>query len=129
MVGSGDEGGRLSEAQGPLWLAAGRRIRWAGVSFMRLAVLASIVFALACDSNTTVDARFQMWRHVELGEDSTWTYEARRLECSTGRHEFTSLSDFCAALRNDDLNANCAPNFRAETFLEACADDPNAIGS
>lgn len=45
-----------------------------------------------------------------------FSYQFEMGNCSTGRHTFTKHADFCAALRDDSLNFNCAGELRENDF-------------
>lgn len=40
--------------------------------------------------------------------------------CQTGEHHFKNLSEYCEALKDDELNKGCARSDRREQFLASC---------
>lgn len=51
-----------------------------------------------------------------------YTYEYSVNNCLTGRHEFSTIKDYCEGLHNEVLNNNCAENLRIADFNRLCAD-------
>jgi hypothetical protein len=47
-------------------------------------------------------------------------YDYRVNDCDTGKQEFQSIHDYCAGLKDDVLNKNCAHEQRMEDYNEAC---------
>jgi hypothetical protein len=41
----------------------------------------------------------------------------------TGQHKFSTLIDYCAGLKNDELNNNCAWSLRKGTYERDCGTD------
>lgn len=59
---------------------------------------------------------------VNPAESENYTYEIRGNSCTTGYHEFRTFYETCQALRDDNLNNDCAKNKREQLYLsEQCA--------
>jgi hypothetical protein len=50
-------------------------------------------------------------------------YELSENGCSTGAHKFSSKSDYCAGLKDDDLNHGCAFDLRVQQYHQDCGSD------
>lgn len=60
---------------------------------------------------------------VDVGdstEEKKLTYSYTQSGCETGQHSFSSLTDMCLGLANDQLNNNCASRIRCERFQNDC---------
>lgn len=63
---------------------------------------------------------------VEAGsnnETQKLSYQINVNGCDTGKHTFSSEAEYCAGLRNDELNNFCATSVRRERYnANNCAD-------
>jgi|GEM_PF-1721530 len=55
-----------------------------------------------------------------VGTVSEFTYEYKFNGCTTGKHSFSAKKDYCNALLDDALNANCARELRLENYNRQC---------
>ena len=49
------------------------------------------------------------------------TYDYTENGCKTGSHSFSSLTDYCAGLENNQLNNGCAYDLRKSGFESRCS--------
>ena len=61
--------------------------------------------------------------------ESRFSYKFENNGCSTGEHFFNSKSDYCASLKDDDLNRQCAPLERDQAARIGCARNDLEMGS
>jgi hypothetical protein len=52
-----------------------------------------------------------------------YAYDLNENGCMTGQHKFSTLIDYCAALKDDELNNNCAWSLRKGTYERDCGTD------
>lgn len=53
----------------------------------------------------------------------SFKYSLNENGCATGEHKFSSRTDYCAALKDDQLNGNCAWSLRKGTYERDCGTD------
>jgi len=55
------------------------------------------------------------------GSSTSLTYQMSENGCDTGKHSFSSLSEYCAGLKNYALNNNgCAYSLRSDLYGTKC---------
>lgn len=52
-----------------------------------------------------------------------YQYSLEENGCYTGQHKFSSRAEYCAALKDDELNGNCAWSSRKGTYERDCGTD------
>ncbi len=60
----------------------------------------------------------------ESSETENLSYDFTQNGCATGKQSFSSKTDYCAGLLNDDLNHHCALSMREKTYQSACGELP-----
>jgi hypothetical protein len=73
----------------------------------KLLILAAVLTLSACgnmDPNNSAGLQYQ------ISEDG----------CDTGEHGFATLSEYCEALKNEELNHHCAHDARTYQFNLSC---------
>ena len=61
---------------------------------------------------------------IEPAGPEEYSYQLHDGGCSTGEHSFTTFDQACNALKDDELNRQCAYEQREELFINAeCAGD------
>jgi hypothetical protein len=56
-------------------------------------------------------------------KNEKFSYELTENGCPTGAHEYSSKSEYCAALRDDRTNNYCARSLREERYKADCGGD------
>lgn len=56
------------------------------------------------------------------GYHKGFSYDFTDNGCHTGKHEFSTVEEMCAALKNDALNKNCAHYMRKLHYEAHCKD-------
>lgn len=54
-------------------------------------------------------------------KDSSYSYELEQNGCKTGSQSFDSKDAYCAGLKDDRLNKNCAYSLRKSEFEQNCS--------
>ena len=58
------------------------------------------------------------------GEESKkYAYNLNENGCMTHEHKFSSVGEYCAALKDDELNNNCAWSLRKGLYERDCGTD------
>lgn len=57
----------------------------------------------------------------KVANEEAFTYEYTENGCNTGKHSFSTLDAYCAALENNSLNNNCAVNSRQSAYYQKCS--------
>ncbi len=52
-----------------------------------------------------------------------YSYNINENGCATGKHEFNSHNDYCAALKSDEVNNFCAWSSRKGYYERDCGSD------
>lgn len=58
-------------------------------------------------------------QNIEPANPEQYSYELKANSCTTGKHEFESFTLACEALKNHELNNDCALAKREELFVNA----------
>ncbi len=86
---------------------------------MRYFLLPLILFISAC--NIQADAGGHKVVDADVGgKSTTFSYDFTENNCPTGKKEFSSNDEMCAALRDDAQNSNCARSLRYNYFKQNC---------
>lgn len=77
---------------------------------IQLTLSLSIITLSACGVAATTNNQSQ---------SESRSYELEENGCNTGKHQFSSLSEMCDALKNDSLNHYCAYSLRRSYFQQS----------
>lgn len=64
----------------------------------------------------------QMSSSIEPAQAEMYSYEFYGSKCSTELQSFETFERACEALKNDELNNNCANNKREELFISSACE-------
>lgn len=56
---------------------------------------------------------------TEPAQAEAYSYELRTLSCSTGKHSFETFEAVCGALKDHELNKECALEKREDLFINS----------
>lgn len=85
---------------------------------MRYIILATILFSfISCGKVEGFGIERQLVTNVEPAEIEPFSYHIVGDNCTTGEHIFQSFARTCEALKNNDLNQNCAIDQREDLFV------------
>lgn len=57
---------------------------------------------------------------VTPAEPVDYSYELKTKKCTTGKHQFDTLIEVCQALKDNELNNECALEEREKLFHTSC---------
>ncbi len=80
-------------------------------------ILFSVVFAVQASCGS-IEAGSGSIEHEDKSESYSYEYEVNG--CKTGKHNFSSKKDYCAALLNEELNKGCAFRLRTQKHKQEC---------
>jgi hypothetical protein len=87
---------------------------------MKILLLLLPLVLVSCGKENSLWPQKVQVQSVNPAEPELYSYELSTRRCSTGKHTFNTLAKACDALKNDQLNNDCAIEKREELFQSSC---------
>lgn len=88
---------------------------------MKIIILVSLsILFVSCGKEAMPWEQSIQVQSVKPAEPVDYSYELQSQKCTTGKHEFDTLIEVCEALKNNDLNNDCALEEREKLFSTSC---------